>query len=83
MIHFITTAWDTYVLHFEHGNGYQFWSGISGSFIVGGGIWVGVITQIKKHTCHQKRCYRFGHPHPDHGWPSCRKHYKKELILSD
>lgn len=59
----------------KHG-GYNFWSGIgSGSpILVGLGAWA------KHKNCHEKGCWRIGHPHPGHGFPTCRKHYRRPLV---
>lgn len=54
-----------------HGAGYQFWSGIgSDVFLV-----TGAAAFYKHVNCEQPGCWRFGHRHPDHGRPTCRKHY--------
>lgn len=62
-----------------HGDGYQFWSGIAGSFVTSGGVYALFLTHLKRHNCHVKGCWRFGHLHPEHGWPACRRHYDEDL----
>ena len=58
------------------GRGYQFWSGIAGSFILGGGLWAGVYALLRKHNCHVHRCWRMAwHEHPDTGHPVCKRHH--------
>lgn len=56
-----------------HGDGYNFWSGIgSGSpvFVIAAGY-------LRHKNCIEKRCWRIGHPDPEHGHPVCRKHQNK------
>lgn len=58
--------------------GYQFWSGVGSD--LGELTIVGAIVATAKHkNCHEKGCWRLGHNHPEHGFPVCRKHYKREL----
>lgn len=75
MTHWISTAWSTYVLHVEHNNGYQWWSGMGANFgeltIAGA-----VFGLYRHHNCEEKGCWRFGRAHPDHGRAVCRRHYK-------
>lgn len=55
-----------------HGDGYQFWSGIGSGSPILLGVWV----LLRRHNCHQPRCWRLAwHPHPDTGHPLCRKHH--------
>lgn len=64
------------IFHPLRGLGYQFWSGIAGSFVLGGGVWVGLLTYLRKHNCHQHRCWRLAwHPDPTSGHPVCKKHH--------
>lgn len=56
MLHWIKTAVDTYILHSEHGNGYQWWSG-PGSDLAYASI---LYTLLRKHNCYEKRCFRIG-----------------------
>jgi hypothetical protein len=62
--------------------GYNFWSGIAGSFA---SDWQNLTLPImgalflRHHNCHVKGCWRLGHPHPEHHWPSCRRHWDHEL----
>ena len=76
MIHWLSTALQTYALHPLKANGYQFWSGIAGSFATNGGLYVGAFVLWRKHNCHVHGCWRVQfHPHPDHGHPVCRRHH--------
>ena len=62
--------------HPLRGLGYQFWSGIAGSFVLGGGIWVGALATLRKHNCHARWCWRIGrHPVDGTGFVVCRKHH--------
>lgn len=63
--------------HPLHGNGYQFWSGIAGSFLTSIPGWIAVIAlYVWHHNCHVKGCPRLSwHPHPDHGHPVCKHHH--------
>lgn len=74
MIH--ETFWQM-LTHPLWGAGYQFWSGIAGSFVVSLPPWiVALVLFIRHKNCHHKRCWSiFTHLHPDHGWPVCKKHY--------
>jgi hypothetical protein len=78
MMHWITTAWNTYVLHPERGNGYQWWSGIGSDF---GEVTIvaAILATLRHRNCHEKGCWRLGHPHPEHGFPTCRRHYHRAL----
>jgi hypothetical protein len=58
----------------KHG-GYNFWSGIGS----GSPVFALLVASAKHKNCHIKGCWRVGHVHPDHGWPSCRRHYRDEL----
>lgn len=82
MVHWLQTAWSTYVLHVEHNNGYQWWSGFGANF---GEITVigAAIALLRHHNCEQPGCWRLGHRHPDHGRPVCRKHYHHDLAPSN
>jgi len=57
--------------------GYNFWSGIAGSFIVSLPGWVvAAILFFRRHECHVQRCHHPAwHPHPDHGHPVCKRHH--------
>lgn len=66
------TAFDTYILHVEHNNGYAWWSGFGGRSLGLGAI-AGVFWHQR--NCHHDNCPWLGrHQHPDHGL-LCRKHY--------
>lgn len=78
MLHWILTAWNTYLAHPLRGNGYQWWSGPGsdlGEYTVASAIFVHPILYAKHNNCHHKTCWRLGHPHPEHGWPACKRHW--------
>lgn len=77
MFHLAASFWTHDIFHPLNGNGYQFWSGIAGSFITGGGIWTGVVHGFLKHNCHVHRCLRIGKFDVE-GTPFrvCRKHHQ-------
>jgi hypothetical protein len=78
MLHWIATAINTYLVHPEHGNGYQWWSGPGSD--LGEASVVGMAAAWFKHrTCHEHGCWRLGHAHPKHGFPVCRRHYHRFL----
>src|SRR5581483_189546 len=55
---------------------YAFWSGIAGSFVLGGGIWVGSATLLRRHNCHVKGCMRIGRlPVAGTHYVVCNKHH--------
>lgn len=55
-----------------HGDGYQFWSGVGS----GSPLLAGLFLMLRKHNCHQHRCWRLAwHAHPDHGHPVCKHHH--------
>lgn len=73
----IAGLFDGYFWHPLHGDGYQLWSGIAGSFLTSVPGWVAVIyIYVRSHNCHVKGCWRLNwHEHPDHGHPVCRRHH--------
>ena len=70
----ISQAFSTYILHFMHGNGYQFWSGM-GSDIGEATIVTALVAQYKHRNCHEKGCWRMGHQHPITGAIHCKHHW--------
>ena len=79
MWHWITTAISTYILHAEHGNGYQWHSGIGSVYTPKDLVYMGALAKMAHHkNCHRKGCWRFGHPHPEHGWPACKHHWNDD-----
>jgi hypothetical protein len=67
-----------YFWHPLAGNGYQFWSGIAGSFLTSLPGWLTAALLFTRHqNCHVKGCLRHGHPDPLHGWPACKKHHSQ------
>lgn len=80
MIHWLTTAINTYLLHPLHGNGYQYHSGLGSDWseLTLLGL---VVAWWRSHNCHVKRCPRLQwHVHPDHGHPVCRKHHPDDGV---
>lgn len=76
--HWFSTAVSTYVLHPLHGNGYQYHSGIGSTYTPKDAVYLFAIYKLARHrNCHHKRCPRFGHPHPKHGWPACKHHWNE------
>lgn len=72
MSDWLSTAWNTYVMHPEHGNGYQFWSGVGGMTAMLGALG----TVYRKHNCHVRWCWRLGrHPVDGTDWVVCRNHH--------
>lgn len=71
MLHWLANAFDTYVLHVQNRNGYQFWSGFGSDL----GEATLILVILRHVNCNEKGCYRFGYRHPDHGRPVCHKHY--------
>lgn len=64
-----------YLLHVEHGNYYQWWSGAGsdlGELLLLGGL----ITLTRHHNCHVRHCWRIG-LHAVEGTPYrvCRMHH--------
>jgi hypothetical protein len=52
------------------GEWYAFWSGFGGDLTIFGAV----ISLWRKHSCHQKWCWRIGrHPHGD--WLLCSRHH--------
>lgn len=68
---------DGYFFHPLHGDGYQFWSGIAGSFLTSIPGWLTVLVlYARHHNCHVHGCWRLQwHPHPETGHPVCKKHH--------
>ena len=73
----IAGLFDGYFWHPLHGDGYQLWSGIAGSFLTSVPGWLAVVwIYVRGQNCHVKGCWRLKwHEHPDHGHPVCRKHH--------
>lgn len=78
MIHWLQQAWSSYGAHPLHANGYQWWSG-AGSDLGEITLLAAIVAVLKHKNCHEKGCWRLGHSHPEHGFPVCRKHYRREL----
>ena len=75
MIHWLSQAISTYLLHPLHSNGYQLWSG-SGSDL-GELTLIGLFIGAWRHVnCHAPWCLRLGkHPTSDGHFKLCRKHH--------
>lgn len=80
MIHWLSTAINTYLLHSEHSNGYQFWSSGPGPGLGQVTLLGAVVALVRHKNCEQKGCWRLGHVHPDHGRPVCRRHYHHDVV---
>lgn len=77
MLHWLWTAFSTYVLHSEHGNGYQWHSGIGSVYTPKDAIYIGAIVKYAHvRNCHHPGCWSVHtHNHPEHGWPACKRHW--------
>lgn len=65
-----------YFFHPLYGDGYQFWSGIAGSFLTSLPGWLVAGAMFLRHkNCHVKGCYRPGHIDPAVHAPACKKHH--------
>ena len=74
----LASLFSGYFFHPLHGDGYQFWSGIAGSFLTSLPGWaIAICLYLRHHNCTQKGCLRLGHPDPEHGHPVCRTHQEK------
>lgn len=74
-----------WLFHPLHGNGYQFWSGIAGSFLTSLPGWLVALALFLRHrNCHVHRCWRLSwHPHPEHGHPVCKRHHPHDPASLD
>lgn len=57
------------------GEGYNFWSGIAGSFITSTSTFGIFVTVAHKHNCIERGCWRWGHYDKKSGLMKCRKHH--------
>ena len=65
-----------HVFGFDGGSWYDFYSGIFGVLVFGGGIVSGAYVTARKHNCHQPRCWRVGRfPVEGTGLNACRRHH--------
>jgi hypothetical protein len=62
----------------EPGPYYGFWSGF-GSDIGEVAIIGGMITMVRKHNCHESRCWRVGR-HVVNGTPWCNHHHEQARV---
>lgn len=61
-----------------NGPGYNFWSGIAGSFLTSvPSALVAALIFVRHKNCTTKGCWRLGHADPEHGHPVCRIHQSK------
>lgn len=77
-VEFVVPSWMFYPLGVCTGKacGYQWWSGIAGSFLLGGGIWSGIGMAYWHHQCHAPACLRLGkHPTADGTHRLCARHH--------
>lgn len=59
-----------------NGAGYNFWSGIAGSFLTSiPSAMIAVALFLRHQNCHVKGCLRRGHLDPAVGAPACGKHH--------
>lgn len=77
-MHWLSTAFSVYVAHPTRGAGGRWWGG-PGSDLGEIGLFGAIAAAAKHKNCHQKGCWRLGHAHPKHGFPTCRRHYGHEL----
>jgi hypothetical protein len=78
VLHWIETAFTTYVLHPLHGNGYQWWSG-EGSDLGQYTVIVAVLAAVQHRNCHHQGCWSVRtHKHPEFGWPACKRHWNEK-----
>jgi hypothetical protein len=75
MMHWISDAFSTYVLHVQNHNGYQLWSGAGANF--GEITVIGLVIGAYRHiNCDAPRCWRRGpHKTADGQHKLCRKHH--------
>lgn len=75
MLHWLSMAFSTYVLHPMHGNGYQWHSGIGSDF--GEVTLIGAAVAAYRHiNCAAPRCWRRGsHKTADGLHRLCRRHH--------
>ena len=76
MLQWFLTAVRTYLLHSEHGNGYQWWSG-PGSDL---GYATIAYALIRKHNCYEPRCPFIGHRLASDGHHYCRRHHDRHHV---
>lgn len=77
MLEWLSHAFSTYILHSQHGNGYQWGSGGPGFlWIFQLCAYVTIAYQlVRRHNCHVHRCWRVSwHVGPD-GHPVCKVHH--------
>jgi hypothetical protein len=56
---------------------YDFWSGIATQLSLIGGM----VALYRHKNCYVRRCWRLGHPDPEHNHPACRKHHSRAEAL--
>ena len=66
------------------GDGYQFWSGIAGSFLTSiPGWFIAITLMLRQHNCHVKGCWRRGHIDPAVHHPACKNHHSHGHLLGE
>lgn len=80
MLHWLSTAISTYVLHPMHGNGYQWHSGIGSVYTPKDLVYLYAISKAAHvHNCHHKGCWRVRTGvHPEYGWRACKRHWDEK-----
>lgn len=79
MIHWLSQGFSTYILHSQHGNGYQFGSGGPGP------LWIAQLvayTVVVYHVVLGHNCYEHGCPRParmkgDDGHRRCKRCHRR------
>jgi hypothetical protein len=67
-----------HVLGTDNANGpwYLFWSGFFGVLVFALGQLAAVWVQLRRHNCHEPRCWRVARlPVGGTGWSACRRHH--------
>ncbi len=69
--HWLSTAFSTYVLHPEHNDGYQWWSGPGSDLGLAGAV----IVFALKHNCYEHGCPRIARVVGQDGHSRCKRHH--------
>ena len=78
VLHWLATAFRTYILHSEHGNGYQGGAGGPGGLWIAqlGAWWTIACQLVRRHNCDEHRCLRVGtHRSQLDKHVRCRRHH--------
>lgn len=76
MITWILTAIHTYLLHSEHGNGYQWWSAGPGPGLGQLSLVAVAYAFLRKHNCYEHGCWRIGKLQGNDGHIRCKRHHR-------